>query len=1209
LAHAPGAATKTKLRPSLIQEFADWHSTTVPAVLGPYSGPNGELLDPMAIGLKKAGVPCTYIEPYYIEAAMFNLLQVYSWGAKKEHKQILTDVEMIQGREHDPFLPGVRRQTSPGYPWSLDTDGMPGKSKWLGTGMEYECHPELAAAIEERENLARQGIRMPVVWVDTLKDERRPIEKVLQGKTRVFSAGPMDYTILFRKYFLGFCASLETNRIFNEISVGTNVYSIDWQHTFEKVTKFGEDSVVAGDFSNFDGTLQISILSEMVNLINDWYDDGFENRLIRKVLWEDIIYATHLWKDNLYAWTHGQPSGCPMTAILNSIYNSASVRICYLMLAEVHAPHLASMQDFKMNVSMVSYGDDNLIGISPRIVSWFNQITLAEAYASIGMTYTDESKSGDLLPVRNIRDVAYLKRQFRFEPVVGRNVAPLALNTIHDMCLWIRGDDDQAIKTLDNISTALFEMALHGKEAYEAFLKRVSRAVAQSELSTRSLFAPMTWREHMISRFLKAASLPAADAESGHEPMDYEDSWTPKLKALVERQIVEGFSRLDLSYESDDDENSVGAQVEGGLFRLDDGTPPSKTKGSHPTCTRAETVLEAQGKLEGTMNNDSNKQVFGDQPEEVLENLASTQEITKNVIPNVEKKTGQNDQSTETMSNLVAKYLEKNVVLFDGEINLDKTVTLQEYINSATVAKILSSFGKFNGVWCVQFELITSTMNAVAGFCKIRRSTDTPAWVSNGQAAWIDNNRDAVVVLKRPINIQGDFVPTTGTLPTAHALSAEMNLIAIMSAETTPTIRCKITSWIENATVAFPNKAQGRFSFPVNSEEPSIEYFNQKGLRHVGEELMRSKTYLNANNFQETQPVGALIKSQPVFTQAGWPNGCPQRVALGLANDYTTGTLEFLFKAVKTPFHKGKVRISVERNGSTNAEKNSEYPSVVWDLAVQDTFRVSVPYSQLDGFMVGGSPWTPSLTLRVESPLTRPDTVSDSVAIATFCGISDFRVLDTKGSIPPVLNAQGLLEEHDAEAVDYTFTYQGNPATNRGATVWEMMKRFPCYHVRRPADTNFNALAIGFSMGYLSGWITLLKFVTYWCGSLQFEIAYGNFFQQWYNDQGVITNYLLGPYSGKVAVGYESLPASTAIEPTPSFVEPDSMGMDTYLDAISTGQKTIVDVSPVDFRIGSFVGDDMFFGPGGILYLYDGTMPAVSLMVRLGDNFQAAYLR
>jgi len=142
--------------------------------------------------------------------------------------RVLTIDEGVAGTEDSVFTAPMNRVSSPGYPWVLDRPcGTVGKQHWLGTD-EYIITDDVRTAVEDRIALAKQGIRKPAIWTDTLKDERRPIEKVDALKTRVFSNGPMDYTIAFRMYFLGFMAHVMENRIDNEQSIGTNPFGYDW---------------------------------------------------------------------------------------------------------------------------------------------------------------------------------------------------------------------------------------------------------------------------------------------------------------------------------------------------------------------------------------------------------------------------------------------------------------------------------------------------------------------------------------------------------------------------------------------------------------------------------------------------------------------------------------------------------------------------------------------------------------------------------------------------------------------------------------------------------------------------------------------------------------------------------------------------------------------------------------------------------------------
>jgi DNA replication protein DnaC len=453
-------AKKTRIVPSEIHgEIGP--VKTKPAQLVPFVL-NGKYFDPMKIGLAKAGPMTPEVNQTFLDVAINDMKTTLNCDVKMKNQRVLSDIEAVTGVEGDPFLGPIKRQTSAGFPWVKERTGV-GKTKWLGHDEVYTLSPEVQKAMNDRIDFAVANRRYPTIWIDTLKDERRPIEKVDQGKTRVFSAGPMDFTLVFRKYFLGFAAHCSEGRNWNEISVGTNVFSQDWSDIALRMRTHGKH-VIAGDFTNFDGTLVGTILESIIEIIHDFYQDDEMGEQIRNVLWREIVNSIHLRENDIYLWTHSQPSGCPITAILNSIYNSVSMRYVWMVLTEGTSYH--SMKSFHEHVSMVSYGDDNLINVSDEILPLFNQNTIAAGYATIGMVYTDESKSHEMLPARVLEDVSYLKRKFVYSDAEKRWLAPLSLDTVIEMCNWVRGENDSEERTVENIETSAFELSLHPEEIF-----------------------------------------------------------------------------------------------------------------------------------------------------------------------------------------------------------------------------------------------------------------------------------------------------------------------------------------------------------------------------------------------------------------------------------------------------------------------------------------------------------------------------------------------------------------------------------------------------------------------------------------------------------------------------------------------------------------------------------------------------------------------
>ncbi|AVP71827.1 replicase polyprotein [Macrobrachium rosenbergii dicistrovirus 2] len=471
-------AVKTKIIPSALQGKLG-ETRTRPALLHKQGD-----LNPMENGVKKFGKNVPFIESGLIETASKDVMNNLELNVKRldktKYARVLTYEESLLGSEDDEFLAPINRGTSLGYPYVIDWDHPRGKRDAFGDD-EWTMDTEQAKVIKHNtEQLiadCREGIQRNVIWTDTLKDERRTHEKVDAGKTRVFTAGPVHFTLAFRQYFLGFAAWIMQNRIHNEIATGTNVYSNDWEEIAKLLLSQGGKNakLLAGDFSNFDGSLNAQILWTILDMINDWYNDGEENARIRKTLWMSIVHAIHLNGEYFWQATHSQPSGCPITAILNSIYHCIVIRIVYLIIMSEMKPEFATMAHFRKFIRAIVYGDDDVISVADEIIEFFNMINITEAFKVIGHVYTDETKKEASRPFKYLEEVNFLKRGFIYDPLVGRHLAPLDINVITEIPQWTKKGVHRHAITEANIDVTMRELSLHSKEIFNEKAKMVER--------------------------------------------------------------------------------------------------------------------------------------------------------------------------------------------------------------------------------------------------------------------------------------------------------------------------------------------------------------------------------------------------------------------------------------------------------------------------------------------------------------------------------------------------------------------------------------------------------------------------------------------------------------------------------------------------------------------------------------------------------------
>nr|WKV34035.1 MAG: RNA-dependent RNA polymerase [Riboviria sp.] len=379
----------------------------------------------------------------------------------------LTIQESLNGIEGERYIKPIDLNTSPGYPYILDKTLTKGKRSFVEVidGIAYPKE-KLLTNINNRSQNLNAGVVVPTLWTDNLKDERRPIEKVEQLKTRSFVAAPFDYTILFRQYFMGFVDHIERHHDVLECKVGINPHGYGWTILAKYLDAFDNNKFIAGDFSNFDGSLPRQVMLGVLDIVKDWY--GHEFDIQHEGLFESVISAMHICGSDLYRVYHGNPSGNPFTAVMNSLCNSILIRYAFLK----GCANGYDLSDFDKYIRVAVYGDDNVIAVAEPC-SWFNGSLITEQFEHMGLTYTNCTKTGVNTDFDRFQDISFLKRKFvKFDN--NRYLAPLERQSINEMLNWCRGDFGDWNALYANITSALDEMFHYGETMYNAFVEDVN---------------------------------------------------------------------------------------------------------------------------------------------------------------------------------------------------------------------------------------------------------------------------------------------------------------------------------------------------------------------------------------------------------------------------------------------------------------------------------------------------------------------------------------------------------------------------------------------------------------------------------------------------------------------------------------------------------------------------------------------------------------
>lgn len=372
----------------------------------------------------------------------------------------------VNGLPSVKFIDKLKSTTSMGFPWACS------KKKFLidnpddvyPDGLDFK--PEVWERVEMIEKLYAEGKRAFPVFTGHLKDEATAFAKIESGKTRVFTGAPVDWSLVVRSRLLTFVRLLQKNKFIFEAGPGTVCQSSEWGNIYDYLTIYGRDRIVAGDYGKFDKRMISDFILSAFRIIASIHERaGFSKEEIREIMCigEDTAFPVVNMNGDLIEFFGTNPSGHPLTVIINSIVNSLYMRYCFTMLNPKH-----ECTHFKKDVNLFTYGDDNIMGVSED-AEWFNHTAIQTVLASIGVEYTMADKESESVPFIDIKDCSFLKRKWRWDYDVSAWLCPLEEKSIHkSLTMWVPSKSiDEFKQMIAVVTSANNEYFYYGKEIFQ----------------------------------------------------------------------------------------------------------------------------------------------------------------------------------------------------------------------------------------------------------------------------------------------------------------------------------------------------------------------------------------------------------------------------------------------------------------------------------------------------------------------------------------------------------------------------------------------------------------------------------------------------------------------------------------------------------------------------------------------------------------------
>jgi len=299
---------------------------------------------------------------------------------------------------------------SAGYPWNLCRETASKKQFYsLDTSQEF--------VNTYWQQLA--GENPPAVfWTNNVKEEIRPVEKILVNKLRTFVGGPVEHihacTRLFGDMNDKFYRSANVGIHWSFVG-GTKFYK-GWQVLFKRLNK--HPNAFELDESEYDASLFREAMYSMAlfrwNMLSSECRTPDNKRRIWNAYVEIVDSVIVAPDGEVIHKNTGNPSGSANTIVDNTVILFMLLAYAWLTLCP---EDFVSYQSFMENVEAALNGDDNTWTCSDLVVPWFNAEAVSKIWSSLGVT----TKYGDSSAPRKLIDCSFLSTGFK---KVGSCVVP-----------------------------------------------------------------------------------------------------------------------------------------------------------------------------------------------------------------------------------------------------------------------------------------------------------------------------------------------------------------------------------------------------------------------------------------------------------------------------------------------------------------------------------------------------------------------------------------------------------------------------------------------------------------------------------------------------------------------------------------------------------------------------------------------------------------
>ncbi len=471
----------TRLEPSALAPYLP-PPVKGPSVLEGSDPRNRSGHDPVENYIRRLNFIPPRPDPLILESVRAAMVTNYKKMEFQFPGRILTLDEAVQG------IPGrlssIDLDTSPGIPLVYHRDNT--KRSFVNiVGSELLKRDGFDRMVEsvERDILNGKGHSH---WIGYLKDELVKPSKIDEARTRVIYCGDFLSYVVFRKWFGSLTININESWPTIPPTIGANPTSFDMDAIHSYLIEVGSN-FLAGDYKNFDNNQHPAFRDVAYDVIGAIVKTKIQG--IPKNAWDAFVrHQTSGYvqiNDIAFYQNYGHFSGCFFTSLVNCLVNEAYMRYAFAFLR----PAL----NFDRHVRIKTLGDDHLVAFSDEANMTFEEI--ARSMATIGQIYTSDTKDTTGSVLRDFTRITFLGTS----PVLfqGKWVGAMKKEILEEAPKWTR-DHNQSLSMIVYIMCEFASM--HGNEYYLKFTELLRAASEQSQIPFLEPPEPLTARLNVANR-------------------------------------------------------------------------------------------------------------------------------------------------------------------------------------------------------------------------------------------------------------------------------------------------------------------------------------------------------------------------------------------------------------------------------------------------------------------------------------------------------------------------------------------------------------------------------------------------------------------------------------------------------------------------------------------------------------------------------------